>query len=137
MLGEEQKIINKHLLDEVIKIYHIGETKADHAKTITTRRIVLMSQFDNDEERETLQKRQRTQEDTVMRRNINPQQVTKLLRKQQLMHKRQKEKSISLTFDVRPQISPKHEQKSNGQEHQRWPKKELKSLIQQLAEEKT
>jgi hypothetical protein len=43
MLGEEQKIINKHLLDEVIKIYHIGETKADHAKTITTRRIVLMS----------------------------------------------------------------------------------------------
>jgi hypothetical protein len=41
-----------------------------------------MSQFDDDDERETLQKRQRRQEDITMRGNINPQQVAKLLRKQ-------------------------------------------------------
>ncbi len=41
-----------------------------------------MSQSNDDEERETLQKRQRRQEDTTMRGSINPQQATKLLKKQ-------------------------------------------------------
>jgi hypothetical protein len=29
MLGEEQKVINKHLLSKVSKIYHIGKIEAD------------------------------------------------------------------------------------------------------------
>jgi hypothetical protein len=29
MLGEEQKIINKHMLVKVFKIYRIGETEVD------------------------------------------------------------------------------------------------------------
>jgi hypothetical protein len=41
-----------------------------------------------------------------MRGNINPQQVTKLLKKQQ-HNQRQKEKSISLKFDPIIPISPK------------------------------
>jgi hypothetical protein len=32
MLGEEQKVIDKHLLTEVLKIYHIGKTKVDHVE---------------------------------------------------------------------------------------------------------
>ncbi len=31
-LGEEQKVIDKHLLTEVLKIYHIGKTKVDHVE---------------------------------------------------------------------------------------------------------
>jgi hypothetical protein len=31
MLGEEQRIINKHLLVEVLKIFHIGKIKAYQA----------------------------------------------------------------------------------------------------------
>jgi hypothetical protein len=29
MLGEEQRIVDEHLLVEIFKIYHIGETKVD------------------------------------------------------------------------------------------------------------
>jgi hypothetical protein len=32
MLGDKQRIIDKHVLVEVLKISHIGETKVDHAK---------------------------------------------------------------------------------------------------------
>jgi len=32
MLGEEQRIIDKHMLVEVFRICHIGETKVDQAK---------------------------------------------------------------------------------------------------------
>jgi hypothetical protein len=39
--------------------------------------------YSNDEERETLQKKQRRQEDIVMRGSINPQHAVELLRKQQ------------------------------------------------------
>ncbi len=41
-----------------------------------------MSQSNNDEEKRTLEKRQRKQEDITMRGDINLQQATKLLRKQ-------------------------------------------------------
>jgi hypothetical protein len=41
-----------------------------------------MYQSNDDEERETLQKRQRRQEDIAMRGSINPQHVAKLLKKQ-------------------------------------------------------
>ncbi len=34
MIVEEQKIINRHLLAKVFKIYHIGETKVDQAKML-------------------------------------------------------------------------------------------------------
>ncbi len=40
-----------------------------------------MFQFDDEEEGETLQKRQIKQEDTIMRGNINPQKATKLFKK--------------------------------------------------------
>jgi hypothetical protein len=40
-----------------------------------------MSQSNDDEKREMLQKRQRRQEDTIMRGSINPQHVGKLMRK--------------------------------------------------------
>jgi hypothetical protein len=40
-----------------------------------------MSQSNDDEEKETLLKRQRRQEDITMRGNVNPQQATKLTRK--------------------------------------------------------
>jgi hypothetical protein len=42
----------------------------------------MMSQFDDEEERETLLKRQRRQEDITMRGNVNPQQIVELLTKQ-------------------------------------------------------
>jgi hypothetical protein len=45
-----------------------------------------MSKSNDDEKKKTLQKRQCTQEDIVMKGNINPQQTTKLLRKQQHQH---------------------------------------------------
>ncbi len=47
----------------------------------------------------------------------------------------QKEKSISLKFDLRLPISPKQEQRSEGQEYKKWPKKKPKSQAQQLAKE--
>jgi hypothetical protein len=31
MMAKAQRIINRHLLAEVFKIYHISETKVDHA----------------------------------------------------------------------------------------------------------
>jgi hypothetical protein len=37
MLGEEQKIINKHLLVEVFKIYHTGEIKANQVEMLNDR----------------------------------------------------------------------------------------------------
>ncbi len=40
-----------------------------------------MSQFNDDEERNTQQKRQRRYENVVMKGNIDPQQVAELLRK--------------------------------------------------------
>jgi hypothetical protein len=42
-----------------------------------------MYQSNDDEERETLQKKQRRQEDTTMRGSIDLQQALELLRKQQ------------------------------------------------------
>jgi hypothetical protein len=47
-----------------------------------------MSQFNNDEEKETLQKRQRREEDTSMKGIINPQHVIESLKKQQHQHQR-------------------------------------------------
>ncbi len=32
MLGDEQRIINKHLLEKVLKFCHIGEIKADQVE---------------------------------------------------------------------------------------------------------
>lgn len=96
-----------------------------------------MSQIDDDEEKETLQKKQIRQEDTTMRGNINPQQTIELLRKQHHQHQRQKEKSIYLKYDIKPHIFPKQEQRSDGQEHQRWPKKEPEYQTQQPVEEQT
>jgi hypothetical protein len=34
MLGEEQKIIDKHFLVEVLKIYHTRETKVDQVEML-------------------------------------------------------------------------------------------------------
>jgi hypothetical protein len=48
--------------------------------------------------------KQRRQEDIIMRGNINPQHVIELRKKQQQQHYKQKEKSISLNFDPRPEI---------------------------------
>ncbi len=56
-----------------------------------------MPQSSNDEEKKTLQKRQRKQEDTIMRGSINPQQVAKLPKKQQ-QSQRQKENSYLLNL---------------------------------------
>jgi len=64
-----------------------------------------------------LQKRQIRQEDTTMRGSIDSQPTTKLLRRQQQQHQRQKEKSIYPKFDPRLPISPKQEQRSNGHEY--------------------
>jgi hypothetical protein len=37
MMVKEQKIIDRHLLVEVFKIFHTSETKADHAKLLDAR----------------------------------------------------------------------------------------------------
>ncbi len=37
MLGDEQKIVDKHMLVEVSRIYHTGETNADQAKMFNAR----------------------------------------------------------------------------------------------------
>ncbi len=42
----------------------------------------MMSQSNDDEEREAMSKRQKRQEESTMRGNVNPQQVTELLKKQ-------------------------------------------------------
>jgi hypothetical protein len=34
MLGDKQRIIDKYVLAKVLKIYHIGEIKIDHAKNV-------------------------------------------------------------------------------------------------------
>ncbi len=114
---------------------HISLKKEKQLETKTTRRAVLMSQFDDDEKRDTLQKKQRKQEDIAMKGNIDPQQVTKLLKRQQQQHQRQKEKSISPKSDPRLPISPKQEHRFNGQEYHRLPKKEPESQAQQSAED--
>jgi hypothetical protein len=37
MMAQEQKIINRHLLVEVLKIYHTCETEVDQAKMLDAR----------------------------------------------------------------------------------------------------
>ncbi len=37
MMAEEQKIINRHLLAKVLKVYHTSETKVDQAKMSNVR----------------------------------------------------------------------------------------------------
>jgi hypothetical protein len=37
LLGDEQRIMDKHVLTEVLKIYHIGETKVDRVKMFNVR----------------------------------------------------------------------------------------------------
>ncbi len=86
-----------------------------------------MSQSDDEEERKTLQKKQKRQEDTAMKGSIDLQQAIELLMKQQQQNQRQKEKSISPKSNLRLPISPKHEQKFDQQEYQKWPKKEPQS----------
>jgi hypothetical protein len=49
---------------------HIFPKKEKEPKTRTTIRMVLMSQFDNDEERQTLLKRQKKQEESTMRGSV-------------------------------------------------------------------
>jgi hypothetical protein len=65
-----------------------------------------MSQSDDNEERETLQKRHSKQEDITMKGNIDLQQTTKLLKRQQQHHK-QKGKSIYPKSNPRLLIYPK------------------------------
>ncbi len=76
---KERFIKNKRPLNPT----HISPKKEIQPDIRTTRKEIFMSQSYDDEERETLQKRQRRQEDIAMRGNIDPQQATKLLRKQQ------------------------------------------------------
>ncbi len=64
-----------------LNLTHIFHQKEKHLETRTTKIAVLMFQFNDDDGRETLQKKQRRQEDTTMKGNINPQQVIELLRK--------------------------------------------------------
>jgi hypothetical protein len=71
----------------------------------------MIFQSNDDEEREI--KRGREDEDIVMTGSINLQHATKLLRMQQQQHQRQKEKSISPKYDLKPHISPKQKQRSN------------------------
>ncbi len=130
---EGEVIKNKRPLNTT----HIFPKKEKQLEVRITRRVLMMSQIDDDEEKETLQKKQVKQEDTTMRGNINPQQVVELLKKQHHQHQRQKEISIYLKYDIKPHISPKQEQRSNGQEHQRWPKKEPKYQTPQPVEEQT
>ncbi len=40
MLGEEQKIIDKHLLAEVFRICHIRETQANQAKMFDAKVVI-------------------------------------------------------------------------------------------------
>jgi hypothetical protein len=73
----ERFIKNKRPLN----LTHISPKKEKQPETKTTRRTIMMFQFDDEEEGETLQKRQIKQEDTIMRGNINPQKATKLFKK--------------------------------------------------------
>ncbi len=64
---------------------YIYPKKEKQLKTKTIRRVVLMSQSNDDEdERWTLLKRQKIQEDIIVRGIINPQQGETLLKKQHL-----------------------------------------------------
>lgn len=64
---KERFIKNKRILNPP----YIYLKKEKQSKTKTTRRTFLMSQFNDDEEKETLLKRQKRQEDIAMRDNIN------------------------------------------------------------------
>jgi hypothetical protein len=77
----ERFIKNKRPLN----LAYIFPKKKKQPETMTTRKTILMSKFD-DEERETLLKRQGRQEDIAMKGSINLQQAIKLLRKQQQQH---------------------------------------------------
>jgi hypothetical protein len=59
-----------------LNLAHISPKKEKQPKIKTTRRTIIMSQSNDDEERETLLKRQRRQKDTVMKGNVNLQQIT-------------------------------------------------------------
>ncbi len=74
---EESFIKNKRPLNPT----HICLKKEKQLKIRTTNKTILMSQFNDDEERNTQQKRQRRYENVVMKGNIDPQQVAELLRK--------------------------------------------------------
>ncbi len=67
----ERFIKNKRPLNPT----YISSKKEKQFKTKTTRRVILMSQSNDDEERETMLRRQGKYEDIVMRGSINPQQV--------------------------------------------------------------
>ncbi len=84
---------------------YISFKKDKQLKTRTTKRVIMMSQSNDDEKKENMLKRQIRQEDTIMKGSINLQHVAELLRKQQKQHQRQKEKSIFPKFDKRSQIS--------------------------------
>jgi hypothetical protein len=56
-----------------------------------------------------MHKRQRKQKDIIMKGSIDPQQVAKLLKKQQQQNQSQKEKCISPKFNPKLPISPKQE----------------------------
>ncbi len=62
---------------------YISFKKEKQPKTKTIRKVVMMSQSNDDEEREILWKRQRKQKDIAMKGNINLQHATKLLKNQQ------------------------------------------------------
>jgi hypothetical protein len=64
-----------------------------------------MSQFDDDEERVTLLKRQKRQEESIMKGSVNLQQAAKLLKKQKQKHQRPKEKLMSPRSNIKPHIS--------------------------------
>jgi hypothetical protein len=63
-----------------------------------------MSQFDDEEEKVTLLKREKRPKKSIMRGNVNLQHALKLLEKQKQKHQRPKEKSISPRSNI---ISPK------------------------------
>ncbi len=76
-----------------------------------------MPQSNDEEERETMLKRQKRHEESTMRSNVNLQQLAKLLK------------------NIKPHISPKQKKRSDGQEQQRWPKREPKSQAHEELEE--
>jgi hypothetical protein len=65
-----ERFINKKRL---LNPTHVCPKKEKKPDIRTIKRAVLMFKSNDDEKQETLQKRQRRQEDTTMRGNINPQ----------------------------------------------------------------
>jgi hypothetical protein len=65
-----------------LNLAHIFPKKEKQPKTRTTRRAIIMSLFDdNDDKRDTLLKRQRRQEDITMRGSVNPQHAKNVAKK--------------------------------------------------------